>query len=211
MSVKTLMFLTSALATAGLVIEPLAANADGMSQLGTWGKPAGMGAAVSNLTCDGVPGIGNMNIRQMNLPHTPGVGGMSAFRPSIGTGINPNLGGNVSGNIGFNKSLNVMSHDGAVLNVESGAPAGDGGSRRNFDGNRGSFSGRQLNVVGGGDAVSTSQPLNVETGSTQRNFGGGNRQLGADQPISTYGHDASGAGSTHVSNSRLFGGGSGYA
>ena len=41
MSVKTLMFLTSALATAGLVIEPLAANADGMSQLGTWGKPTG--------------------------------------------------------------------------------------------------------------------------------------------------------------------------
>ena len=39
MSVKTLMFLTSALATAGLIIEPLAANADGMSQLGTWGMP----------------------------------------------------------------------------------------------------------------------------------------------------------------------------
>ena len=36
MSVKTLMFLTSALATPGLIIEPLAANADGMSQLGTW-------------------------------------------------------------------------------------------------------------------------------------------------------------------------------
>ena len=65
MSVKTLMFLTSALATAGMVIEPLAANADGMSQLGTWGRPAGMGAGVSNLTCDGVPGAGINNIRQM--------------------------------------------------------------------------------------------------------------------------------------------------
>ena len=43
MSVKTLMFLTSALAKAGLVIEPLAANADGMSQLGTWGQACGDG------------------------------------------------------------------------------------------------------------------------------------------------------------------------
>jgi hypothetical protein len=40
MSVKTLMFLTSALATPGLIIEPLVANADGMSQLGTWRMPA---------------------------------------------------------------------------------------------------------------------------------------------------------------------------
>ena len=67
MSLKTLMFLTSSRATAGIVVGPLAAQADGMSQLGTWGKPAGMGAGVSNLTCDGVPGIGSMNIRQMTL------------------------------------------------------------------------------------------------------------------------------------------------
>jgi hypothetical protein len=36
MSVKSLMFLTSALASAGLVIEPVAATANGLSQLGTW-------------------------------------------------------------------------------------------------------------------------------------------------------------------------------
>jgi hypothetical protein len=100
MSVKTLMFLTSALTTAGLVIEPLAANADGMSQLGTWGKPSGMGAGVSNLTCDGVPGVDNMNIRQMDLPRTPGAGNVSAFRPNVNAGTNPNIGAN--SNIGPN-------------------------------------------------------------------------------------------------------------
>ena len=68
MSVKTLSFLTSALATAGMVFQPMAARADGMSQLGTWGAPAGMGAGVSNLTCQGVPGVGTNNIRQMNMP-----------------------------------------------------------------------------------------------------------------------------------------------
>jgi hypothetical protein len=36
MSAKSLMFLTSALASAGMVIEPLAADAAGLSQLGTW-------------------------------------------------------------------------------------------------------------------------------------------------------------------------------
>ena len=34
MSVKSLMFLTSALASAGMVIEPVAATANGLSQLG---------------------------------------------------------------------------------------------------------------------------------------------------------------------------------
>lgn len=87
MSLKTLMFLSSSLATAGMVVGPLAAQADGMSQLGTWGKPAGMGAGVSNLTCDGVPGIGSMNIRQMNLPRTPGVNtNSSAFWPAPSLG-----------------------------------------------------------------------------------------------------------------------------
>jgi hypothetical protein len=107
MSLKTLMFLTSSLATAGMVVGPLAAQADGMSQLGTWGKPAGMGAGVSNLTCDGVPGVGSMNIRQMNLPRTPGVNtNTSAFRPNAAPGVNANIGGgNVSGNIGMSKPL----------------------------------------------------------------------------------------------------------
>ena len=53
MSVKSLMFLTSALASAGLVIEPVAAAANGLSQLETWGAPQGAGKAVSNLRCDG--------------------------------------------------------------------------------------------------------------------------------------------------------------
>jgi hypothetical protein len=55
MSVKSLIFLNSALASAGLVLEPMAATANGLSQLGTWGLPQGTGKPVSNLSCDGVP------------------------------------------------------------------------------------------------------------------------------------------------------------
>ena len=51
MPAKSLMFLTSALVSAGLMIEPLAANAAGLRQTGTW--PAGQIRSVSN--CDGVP------------------------------------------------------------------------------------------------------------------------------------------------------------
>ena len=80
MSVRTFTFLTSALATAGMMFGTAAVQANGMSQLGTWGMPAGHGAGVSNLTCDGVPGIGQVNIRQMNLPRTLG---MSIFRPNV--------------------------------------------------------------------------------------------------------------------------------
>jgi hypothetical protein len=58
MSVKTLIYLMSALAFAGMVIEPVAAFAAGLSQAETWGKPQGPRKTVSNLRCDGTPGIG---------------------------------------------------------------------------------------------------------------------------------------------------------
>ena len=85
MSVKSLMFLTSALVSTSMVIEPLAANAGGLNQLGTstnnagvsnpsakWGNPAPAGGRISNLTCDGVPGVDQSNIRQMNERRSPG-------------------------------------------------------------------------------------------------------------------------------------------
>ena len=57
MPAKPLMSLASATATAGLVLGPVAANAGGMSQVGTGGKPAV--ARVSNLTCGVVvPAVG---------------------------------------------------------------------------------------------------------------------------------------------------------
>jgi hypothetical protein len=40
MPAKSLMFLTSALVTAGLMIEPLAQRAAGLHQLGTWARSA---------------------------------------------------------------------------------------------------------------------------------------------------------------------------
>src|SRR3569623_1423611 len=111
MSVKSLMFLTSVLATAGLVIEPIAAQADGMSQLGTWGRPAGMGAGVSNVTCDGLAGFNN-NIRQINVPRTPGVNtnnNATAFRPNSVAGFTNN-GGNVPGSVGLSTPLHVYNN-----------------------------------------------------------------------------------------------------
>src|SRR3569833_1422797 len=97
MSVKSLMYLTSALASAGIIINPLAAQAGGMSQLETWGRPnlVNGGHAISNLTCEG-PGFNN--IRQMNVPRTPGVGsGPSAFRSNVpGVGTTPAVNGFVT-------------------------------------------------------------------------------------------------------------------
>ncbi len=107
MSVKSLMFLTSALASAGLVIEPVAAAANGLSQLGTWGLPQGAARTVSNVRCDGAPGVGS-NILQMNVPRVPGANGSnnnSAFRPSV------NAGANSPGNTGISKALNVYNHN----------------------------------------------------------------------------------------------------
>jgi len=147
MSVKSLMFLTSALITAGLVIEPLAANAAGLHQVGTWGTPAGLGRAVSNLRCDGVPGVANLAGRPL-----PGVGTTRAFRAP------PGVTANIGGSGGFTRPLNVLGHDGA---------GGDGGRFEmhrtiegggHADGARGAFGSRPLNVMGG-------QPMNVETGN----------------------------------------------
>ncbi|HYS46519.1 MAG TPA: hypothetical protein VEM35_08780, partial [Rhizomicrobium sp.] len=63
MPAKPLMLLASSLVTAGLVVAPLAADARGLGQAGTWGKPAG--PPVSNLTCG--TSLGAMP--QMSLPH----------------------------------------------------------------------------------------------------------------------------------------------
>jgi hypothetical protein len=58
MSVKTLIYLMSALASACMVIEPVAAAAPGLSQHETWGKAQGTGKTVPNMRCAGTPGIG---------------------------------------------------------------------------------------------------------------------------------------------------------
>jgi len=229
MSVKSLMFLTSALVSTSMVIEPLAANAGGLNQLGTstnnagvsnpsakWGNPAPAGGRISNLTCDGVPGVDQSNIRQMNERRSPGIG-MSAFRPNminpgnaggnIGNNAANNVGrndggpiggGNVSGSIGFSKPLNVFNRnsDGPGANNDGGSIGG-----RNFDNNNrgdnagrgfGNFGGRQLNVQDRANSDNSQQQLNVDTGNSHRgNFGGGNfgghRNFGSDQPLNTYG------------------------
>jgi hypothetical protein len=58
MSVKALMYLACALASAGVMTEPVAAAAAGLNQLETWGKPQGTSATVSNMRCEGTPGSG---------------------------------------------------------------------------------------------------------------------------------------------------------
>ena len=141
MSVKSLMFLTSALASAGLVIEPVAAAANGMSQLGTWGLPQGAGKTVSNLSCDGVPGVGS-NILQMNVPRVAGANTSNAFRPNVNSGANVPS-GNVTGNIGFSKPLNVYHHN----NDNSGVSAEAAGS--SIEASSRTYFGKPLNVFGG--------------------------------------------------------------
>src|SRR3569833_941615 len=197
MSVKSLMFLTSALAPAGLVIEPIAAQADGMSQLGTWGRPAGMGAGVSNVTCDGLAGFNN-NVRQISAPRTPVANtnnNATAFRPNSVAGFNNN-GGNVPGSIGLSKPQNVYNNrnnDGPAINAEQGQ-----GFSRNFDGGNaarnadtatrtfGSFGGRNLNVQGcntPGVDTGVSQRMNVETPRANDS----SRGFNSNRPISVFG------------------------
>jgi len=161
MPAKSLMFLTSAPVAAGLAIEPLAANAAGLHQTGTWGRPVGVSRSVSNLRCDGVPGVGSVSMRPMTVP---GVGNMSAFRPNVTPGVNSS----------FNRPLNVLG--------------GDTGNRRSFnmghapDVARGAFGTRPLNVTGGAEQTAetfgqagpapdsprpfarSSRPLNVQGG-----------------------------------------------
>jgi hypothetical protein len=78
MSVKPLIYLMSALASAGMVIEPVSAAAAGLSQPETWGKPKGTRKTVSNLRCDGTAGIGGNSgggaltaSRAKNSAHNP--------------------------------------------------------------------------------------------------------------------------------------------
>jgi len=69
MSLKHLMYLTSALAAGTMLAGPAMAQTDGVRQTGDWGETFGKGMDLSNLACQGVPGVGtNMNIRQMNVP-----------------------------------------------------------------------------------------------------------------------------------------------
>src|SRR5580698_11493542 len=145
MSVKSLMFLTSALASAGMVIEPVAVVASDMNQLGTWGMPQDAGKTVSNLSCDGTPGVGS-NILQMNVPRVPGANGNSnAFHPNVNAGANVPT-GNVTGNIGFSKPLNVYNHNNDNPGVKAEA-AGSG-----IEASSRTYFGKPLNVyVGAAD------------------------------------------------------------
>lgn len=134
MSAKPLMFLTSALASAGLVIEPAAAAANGLSQLGTWGLPQHAGKTVSNLTCDGTPGVGS-NILQMNVPRVPGANTGNAFRPNINAGASV-----PTGNTGFSRPMSVFNYN----NDNSGAAAG-----QSIEASSRAYFGKPLNIYGG--------------------------------------------------------------
>jgi hypothetical protein len=59
MSAKTLIYLMSALASAGMVIEPVEAAGIGLTQPETWGKPEGTHKTVSNMRCEATPGVGS--------------------------------------------------------------------------------------------------------------------------------------------------------
>ncbi len=198
MSVKSLMFLTSALASAGMVIEPVAVVASDMNQLGTWGMPQGAGKTVSNLSCDGTPGVGS-NILQMNVPRVQGANG--AFHPNVNAGANVPT-GNVTGNIGFSKPLNVYNHN----NDNPGARAETAGN--SIDASSRTYFGKPLNVYSG--ATDNNSQAGV-TGNSNRSFAVTSRRANSEQPITTYGtaYGSQGAQTSAVpqsENSRLFGG-----
>src|SRR5580692_9384959 len=197
MSVKSLMFLTSALASAGMVIEPVAVVASDMNQLGTWGMPQGAGKTVSNLSCDGTPGVGS-NILQMNVPHVPGANG-NAFHPNVNAGANVPT-GNVTGNIGFSKPLNVYNHnnDNPGTRTETAGNSIDASSRTYF--------GKPLNVYSG--AGDNNSQAGV-TGNSNRSFAVTSRRANSEQPITTYGSQGAQTSAVpQAENSRLFGGNS---
>src|SRR5579872_5998563 len=201
MSVKSLMFLTSALASAGLVIEPVAAAANGLSQLETWGAPRDAGKDVSNLRCDGMAGS---NILQMNMPHVPVVTGNnnSAVHPSINAGINA-AGINTAGTGGLGHVLNVYNHhdENAGPNVGPGHII-DAGSHGYF--------GKTLNVYGG--TGQGSAPTATENGKSQGNrlFGLNHHHAVGEQPIAGTGNGPSPVNTAPQGNySNLFGGNGG--
>src|ERR1700722_18149455 len=188
MSVKSLMFLTSALASARLVIHPGPATANGLSQLGTWGLPQGTGKPVSNLSCDGVPGVGS-NILQMNVPRVPASTG-NAFRPNVNAGANVPT-GNVSGNIGLSKPLNVYNHnnDNPGVKAEAAGSSIEASSRTYF--------GKPLNVVGGASDNNSQAGFGGNGGNGgNRTFSVTSRRANTEQPITTYGSQGAQPGAT---------------
>src|SRR5689334_20028429 len=132
MSAKTLTILTSVLVTASLVVEPLAATAGTLRQIGTWGRGMHSGVSnqgISNLTCDSLPGVGSMP----QIPHTPGLstihphvmpgvsgGPFNAFNfnhPLNVTGGNTNI--TINKTIDNSKTLNVYKDNSVINNIDN--------------------------------------------------------------------------------------------
>src|SRR3954468_21988793 len=95
MSLKHLMFLTSSLATAGMALVPMEAQAGGVNHADTWGKALGDRATVSGQDCQ-------VQIPQVQRPQ--GVGPVAV--PQVGGGNFGNRGNSInvarpfSGNLG---------------------------------------------------------------------------------------------------------------
>src|SRR5471032_801108 len=117
MSLKRLMLLTSSLATAGMAVVPLTAEAGDMAHADTWGKPLGKTAAGSGLNCDldlpqvqhpqavgpvAVPPVNNGNFGVRSS------GGFTAARPQAVQGISGAQDNGAPRSSVFGNGLNVQ-------------------------------------------------------------------------------------------------------
>src|SRR6185503_9410980 len=182
MSLKHLMFLTSSLATAGLAVSAQQAQAGGLNQHGTWGKPLDASKGVSGLEC-------GLDLPQVQHPQAVGPVSVPPVSNNFGTrssaGFNVARPQSVQGHVSapaedaarpslFNGSLNVQRPNG--VNMGNGNSGPVNAYRPNSS---------NLNVVRPNGAevnaethqtvesMRPRQPLNVE---------GGNRNAGRAMP-----------------------------
>ena len=124
MSLKHLMFLTSSLATAGMALIPMEAQAEGVRHTGNWGK------AINNAAGEGIAGL-DCQMPQVQRPQTVGpvaVPRVGNFAERNNGGMNVNVARPFSGNT--NIQANESGNRIGGMNLDVQRPQGV----RNFDG-----------------------------------------------------------------------------
>src|SRR3954468_12615307 len=187
MSLKHLMFLTSSLATAGMALVPMEAQAGGVNHADTWGKALGDRATVSGQDCQ-------VQIPQVQRPQ--GVGPVAV--PQVGGGNFGNRGNSInvarpfSGNFGGQSVDGLRGAGDMGLNVQR-----PNGVNRNFGGGDNGNSGpvnayrpnsSRLNVTrpgedsNGGGAQAARPEFNVARPSSFNSESGAGK-INAQRPV----------------------------
>ncbi|MBN9587848.1 MAG: hypothetical protein BGN85_05060 [Alphaproteobacteria bacterium 64-11] len=209
---KSLTLLTSALVSAALAGSPIAAQAGGVSHIGTWGGRTGGTPRVGTLNCppggQRVPGITTIN-NTLNVykPIT------SIRNVDVNNNININKSVNVYKPVTNIKNINVDTNINANKNIDIYKPVTitkNIDNSKNININKNIDNSKNINInknivinKGGGDssaeaaAVASAMAAAMASASSSAsaviNFNGGNASAGSESFASAFGYSGSGA------------------